>query len=400
MAFDEKNPNLTLSKDYYTSADLFSEELEKIFYRNWIYAGCEADLPLAGDHVSIKIGERSIFLQRTETGKIKGFYNTCRHRGHEVVAKEKGNCKKLICPYHKWAYDLNGKLLNARGMDSTFPLNEYGLNEINVEVIGGLIYVCLNPSAPANISRVKEILSPYLAPYSLKDTKIAFQQDLIESCNWKLVIENNRECLHCVGTHHELMVPLHDEGFGKGLDNATAPGGGKFQTTLEAKEKEWEELGLPYRLQEFPDNLWFRTVRLPLANQCISHTLKPEHACKKLLGNFKKAEGSGLSLWTHPNSWNHFLYDHIVTFMVLPLAVDKTLVRTKWLVAKDAVEGVDYNLEELTYVWNRTNAQDQILVEGNYRGIRSGGYQPGPLSDEEYLVKQFLGWYKEQLAAN
>jgi len=150
-------------------------------------------------------------------------------------------------------------------------------------------------------------------------------------------------------------------------------------------------------LIEFPDGLWFRAVRLPLANQCTSHTLKPEHACKKLLGNFKQPEGSGLSLWTHPNSWNHFLTDHIVTFAVFPLSVDRTLVRTKWLVAADAVEGVDYNLDDLTWVWTQTNAQDQSLAEGAYRGICSGGYRPGPLADEEYLVKQFLSWYSDQL---
>jgi Phenylpropionate dioxygenase and related ring-hydroxylating dioxygenases, large terminal subunit len=68
-------------------------------------------------------------------------------------------------------------------------------------------------------------------------------------------------------------------------------------------------------------------------------------------------------------------------------------VRTKWLVAADAVEEVDYNLDDLTKVWTQTNAQDQSLAEGAYRGICSGGYMPGPLADEEYLVKQFLSWY-------
>ena len=99
----------------------------------------------------------------------------------------------------------------------------------------------------------------------------------------------------------------------------------------------------------------------------------------------------------HPNSWNHFLTDHIVTFAVFPLSVDKTLVRTKWLVAADAVEGVDYDLDNLTKVWTQTNAQDQRLAEGAYRGICSGGYMPGPIADEEYLVKQFLSWYSDQL---
>ena len=61
-------------------------------------------------------------------------------------------------------------------------------------------------------------LAPYLAPYELPKTKIAYQKDIIEACNWKLVIENNRECLHCASNHPELLVPLYSSGFGKGLD--------------------------------------------------------------------------------------------------------------------------------------------------------------------------------------
>lgn len=398
MSFAGIDTNFTLPARFYTSNEIFEEELERIFYSKWIYVACEADIPKPGDYVALKVGTRSFFLQRNDKGEVHGFYNVCRHRGHELVAGEKGNCRRIICPYHNWAYDLDGNLRHARGMDADFPKEEYGLNPIEVAVIGGLIYVCLSSPAPADIEEVRSLLTPYLAPYQLPNTKIACQKDIIEACNWKLVIENNRECLHCTSNHPELLVPLYSLGFGKGLDKENIGASERrFQETLQQKEKEWESLELPYELIEFPNDLWFRTVRLPLANQCISHTLKPEHACKKLLGNFKQPEGSGLSLWTHPNSWNHFLSDHIVTFAVFPLSVDKTLVRTKWLVAADAVEGIDYDLENLTHVWTQTNAQDQSLAEGTYRGICSGGYLPGPIADEEYLVKQFLSWYTNQL---
>ena len=131
---------------------------------------------------------------------------------------EKGNCRRLICPYHNWTYDLDGKLLHARGMDPDFPKEDFGLNPIEVAVIGGLIYVCLTTPAPADIEEVRTMLTPYLAPYELPKTKIACQKDIIEACNWKLVIENNRECLHCTSNHPELLVPLYSSGFGKGLD--------------------------------------------------------------------------------------------------------------------------------------------------------------------------------------
>ena len=274
--------NFTLPSRFYTSNEIFEEELERIFYSKWIYVACEADIPKAGDYVALKLGTRSFFLQRTTNGEVRGFYNVCRHRGHELVLGDKGNCRRLICPYHNWTYDLEGNLLHARGMETDFPKEDFGLNAIEVSVIGGLIYVCLGTPAPADIEDVRSLLTPYLAPYELPKTKIACQKDIIEACNWKLVIENNRECLHCNSNHPELLVPLYSSGFGKGLDKDNVLADERrFQEALLVKEREWESLDLPYELIEFPDGLWFRTVRLPLANQCISHTMKPEHACKK-----------------------------------------------------------------------------------------------------------------------
>ena len=147
--------NFTLPPRFYTSTEIFEEELERIFYSRWIYVACEADIPKPGDYVALKIGRRSFFLQRTEHGEVRGFYNVCRHRGHELVPGEKGNCRRLICPYHNWTYNLDGKLLHARGMDPDFPKEDFGLNPIEVAVIGGLIYVCLTSPAPADIEEVR-----------------------------------------------------------------------------------------------------------------------------------------------------------------------------------------------------------------------------------------------------
>lgn len=159
--------NFTLPPRFYTSNEIFEAELERIFYSRWIYVACEADIPKPGDYVALKLGARSFFLQRTGSGEVRGFYNVCRHRGHELVAGEKGNCRRLICPYHNWTYDLNGNLLHARGMNPDFPKEDFRLNPIYVEVIGGLIYVCLNSPAPPDIEEVRSKLTPYLAPYEL-----------------------------------------------------------------------------------------------------------------------------------------------------------------------------------------------------------------------------------------
>ena len=81
-------------------------------------------------------------------------------------------------------------------------------------------------------------------------------------------------------------------------------------------------------------------------------------ASAKLLGPFNEPNTSSLSVWTQPNSWHHFCCDHVVTFSLMPMSPDRTLVRTSWLVHEDAVEGVDYDIDNLTAVWRATNLQD------------------------------------------
>src|ERR1700712_497372 len=184
MSFTRIDTNFTLPERFYTSPEIFEEELERIFYSKWIYVACEADLPKPGDYITLKLGTKSFFLQRNLRGEVHGFYNVCRHRGHELVQGEKGNRRAISCPYHNWTYDLDGNLLRARGMAPDFCREDFGLNSIEVAVVGGLIYVCLTSPAPADIEEVRNRLTPYLAPYELPKTKIACQTDIIEKTNW------------------------------------------------------------------------------------------------------------------------------------------------------------------------------------------------------------------------
>jgi Rieske 2Fe-2S family protein len=105
-------------------------------------------------------------------------------------------------------------------------------------------------------------------------------------------------------------------------------------------------------------------------------------------------------LWGH-NSWNHFMGDHAVTSMVIPLSPSRTLVRTKWLVHKDAVEGIDYDLGKLTSVWIATTDQDAELVGRSQRGIEDPAYEPGPYSKfTEKQLDDFAIWYGERMRAH
>ncbi|WP_349017407.1 SRPBCC family protein [Streptomyces cavernicola] len=121
---------------------------------------------------------------------------------------------------------------------------------------------------------------------------------------------------------------------------------------------------------------------------------------KRLLADFPTARLGHLGLHLQPNAWFHFSADHAVTFAVIPLAADRTLVRTTWLVHADAEEGVDYDLDALTKVWEVTNEQDAVFVERAQAGIGSPAYAPGPYSPTESQVEDFVRWYINRLRAH
>lgn len=277
---------------------------------------------------------------------------------------------------------------------------------MHLRSLEGLLFICLAEEAPSDFDEMAARLGPYIAPHNVRDTKVAFQKDIIEPGNWKLTMENNRECYHCGANHPELTVPLFAYGFGFAPeemgehDRAEAE---RYGCLLKTRHGEWEAEGLPSREIDELDTMVtaFRTERLPLDGEGESHTLDTKAACKKLLGDFTKPKLGGLSVWTQPNSWHHFLGDHIVTFSVLPLDAERSLLRTKWLVHKDAVEGVDYDLANLIGVWEATNDQDSELVGICQQGVASPAYEPGPYSpNTEMLVEKFCNWYVGRMAAH
>lgn len=399
--------NHSLEAPFYVSPDVFSADMEMIFGRHWIYVGVEPDVPEAGDVWVVDIGRHSIAIVRGDDGEVRAFHNVCRHRGAKIVLEEKSTVGNLVCRYHSWTYDLEGKLIHAAHMGEGFDHTCHGLRPVHLKSLEGLLFVCLADEPPTDFDDMAEVMAPYIAPHRIRDTKIAAVAELIEPGNWKLTMENNRECYHCAPNHPELTVPLFAYGFGYApgeLEPAELAAAAEHDAAMAKKHAEWEACGLPSKLVEHLDDriTGFRTMRLILDGAGESHTLDSKVACRKLLGDFgenQKAIGA-LHFWTQPNSWHHFMSDHIVTFSAIPLDERRTLVRTKWLVHKDAVEGVDYDLKNLTGVWNATNQQDSDLVGYTQLGAENPAYRPGPYSPfTEGLVEAFCNWYVGRMKA-
>ncbi|MDE2450672.1 MAG: aromatic ring-hydroxylating dioxygenase subunit alpha [Gammaproteobacteria bacterium] len=388
----ERMPGAGLSREFYTDPEIFALDLERIFYRDWLFAGHSAELPEAGSYVTLQIGAYPILLTRAADGVIRAFVNSCRHRGARVCPEAAGKATRLVCPYHQWTYQPDGRLFAARQMGPGFDRSQLGLKPLHCETVAGYIFVCLAAEAP-DFAPTRRHLEPYLLPHRLSEARVAFQSTIIEEGNWKLVWENNRECYHCAANHPELARTFPD------TPTVTSVSGAAEDPQITEHWRRCEAAALASQFQLSPDGQT-RTARMPLIGPAVSYTMTGEPAVKRPLSDSipRDLNIGALLLFHYPTTWNHVLADHAISFRVSPLTPTRTALTTKWLVHRDAVEGVDYDLGELTRVWLATNEQDRGIVREIQIGASCPTYEPGPLSNvTEGGVKQFIDWYCSRL---
>lgn len=386
-----RRPGFSLPGPFYTDPAVFQADLDAVFATDWIFACNACEVPRPGDYLTLAIGGSSVIVLRGRDGRVRAWHNTCRHRGSRLCLEEQGHANRLVCPYHQWVYELDGSLLHARQMPPSFDASQYGLLPVATELVCGMVYVCLADDPP-DLGRFRRAVTPYLAPHQPDRTKVAYAETLIEQANWKLVIENNRECYHCSANHPELLATLIEAALPDAPEVV-----GRVADLFARKGAAWDALGLPHAPADGGDE--FRCIRLPFHEGALSFTLDGGPACRKLLGDLVEPDLGSVRMFRVPNNWNHFLADHIIHFRVLPLGPDRTALRTTWLVHEDAVEGVDYDVDRLTAVWRATNGQDSRLCEVNQLGVASRAYQPGPYAPSEFLLRHFTGWYAGKLEA-
>lgn len=170
---DSRQLGHSMPSELYGREDIFQNDIDVIFHQHWIMVGVAADVPEPGDVSAIDVGKASVFVVRDDDGEIRAFRKHASHMGKDFDHQ----CRSL--------------------------------KSVHVRNIGGLLFVCLADTPPGDIDRLQEVMTPRLAPFHLDVAKVAFETDVIEQGNWKLVIENNRECYHCrVGTRtsRELVI--------------------------------------------------------------------------------------------------------------------------------------------------------------------------------------------------
>lgn len=235
-----RTPGHALERAFYTDPAIYAADLQAIWYRDWLFAIPACELAGPGAWVTHQVGDYRIILLRGQDGVIRAFHNTCRHRGSILCKGASGQAPRLVCPYHQWIYDLDGRLLRARDMGEDFDPAAHGLRPVQCRTLAGLVYICLAEQAP-DFDAFADLARPYLAVHDLDNARIAHSSTIIERGNWKLVWENNRECYHCRANHPALCRTFSDDPVVTGIEEGVTP------PRLMAHFDRLEAAGLPAR---------------------------------------------------------------------------------------------------------------------------------------------------------
>lgn len=381
---DKQRSGWSLDQPFYTEQKIFDLEWQNIWSKYWLFAGVTAEIPKPGDFFTYQLGNDSLIIIRGDKGEVFAHYNTCRHRGSLICLKEKGNAPKLMCPYHQWVYNKDGSLFKARLMPDDFDKSTHGLHSVHVWEAHGLIYISL-AQEPPDFSKVMSDYGPYLKPYKIAQSKVAFKKSYELRTNWKLVVENFRECYHCGIAHPEYC--------------SAAVGANLTESAVEVtaeRRSVWNKKGLAIDPIEFEGDSFHFAVRYPLRPGIESYSLDGK-AVSTPMGDHQDFDAGVLGLVVYPNFWMDAVSDYIWLMRVTAVGPSKTAIDLTWLVDENAVEGVDYSLDRLTEFWKVTGEQDWQLCENNFRGIESTHYQPGPYAPVEEELAKFITWYLDRL---
>jgi Rieske 2Fe-2S family protein len=351
----------SLPSSAYVTQGAWEQEQTAIFTRDWLCVGRVEDLAEPGSHRVIELSGESILLVRTKAGELRAHYNVCRHRGSRIC--DPGNDAKwglelsggviggvIRCPYHGWAYGLDGALLAAPGTGGGLDKSEFSLHPVGVATWGGFVFLNLTPDGAPDLADALHHAPRRLANYPLEDLRTGPVLSYDVAANWKLILENYNECYHCGPVHPELceIVPEFRKDGGSHLD--------------------WE-LGVPHREGATTYTASGTTTR----------------ACFPGLSAEEQVRHKGELIY--PNLMFSLSSDHAAAFLLWPLAVDRTRIECRFLFHKDEMAKADFDPADAVDFWDLVSRQDWAVCERVQRGIASRIHKHGwYLGIEDYSL--------------
>jgi glycine betaine catabolism A len=353
----------TLPGNYYTSDAILQDEVERLFRRQWVCVGREERIAGAGAYlVHERLGE-SIIVVRGRDGAVRAFHNTCRHRGTKICEAASGQFGATIqCPYHAWTWSTDGHLVGAPHMQDVehFDKTAYPLLTAPVCVWEGFVFVAYDPDPPAFEEVFRSVMDRF-GRYNLRSLVRIDRKEYEVRANWKLIMQNYNECLHCPTIHPELnqLLPytsgandLHDGPFLGGYMEITPP------------------------------------------HQSVTMTGR---SCGVPLGALPDADRRRAFYYTFwPNMMLSLHPDYANWYSVWPLSPDRSIETCEWMMHPDSPQAPGFDPTGPVELWHTVNAQDWHICELSQAGVSSRHYRPGPYSPRESIP---AAWDRAYLAA-
>lgn len=354
--------SMTLPAPAYVASEVFAWEQEHFFERSWVCVGRTSDVAAPGDQKAVAIGSEGVLLVRDNSGELNGFFNVCRHRGHQLLAA--GDCVHkgtIQCPYHAWIYGLDGNMLGAPRFGDRAGFNKGDYSLISVPVVEWMGWVFVNASADApdfmshagNLTRLVE-------PYGCDSLVVEGRHDYVVDANWKILTENYHECYHCTNIHPELC-------------KVTPPDSG---------------------MDDDPDGAWVGgSMDLRSHAETMSMTGVSHGVVLPGLDERRRRQVLYYSLW--PNLLISLHPDYVMTHILEPMSESRTRIVCEWLFPPEATAVEGFDPSYAVDFWDITNWQDWRACEFVQRGVASRGYRQGPLSYSEGTTYKFISLVAE-----
>jgi len=344
----------TLPARYYTDPELFRDELERFYCQMWVCVGRENQIPAPGDYFLREFAGESIIITRDSSHTVRAFFNVCRHRGTRICPVGEGHfAGRIQCGYHGWTYGLDGRLIGAPHMHESFCREDYPLNRVPAEVWDGHIFVNLSPESQPLTTQLADLPQKF-AHWQMADLRLYKRKMYEVKANWKLIMLNYNECLHCPILHPALSA-ITDYLSGANDQPHHSYIGGSMEFLAGAKtmsrDGKLRREYLPGLTEEERSRVYYYAV-FP-----------------------------NLFLSLHP--------DYVMTHTLWPRAVDRTDIICEWHFHPDEIAKPNFEGDDVIEFWDMTNREDWGISELSQAGISSRAYRPGPYSRCEGLPRAF-----------
>ena len=347
----------SLAQRYFVSPEVFAEEEDRIFSKQWVLVGHQNQIAEPGDYFVTEVASESLIIVRDKGGEVHGFYNVCRDRGTRLREDRIGHLSAIQCPYHAWTYGLDGRLIGAPHMDQVpdFDKADYSLHAVNLALWEGLIFVNLADS-PTPLEEWFAPLNGKFSHWNLPKLLAAKRIEYDVKANWKLMFENYSECYHCPGVHPMLSKVSPYDSAENDLTEGPFLGGFMKINKGAGLTMSGKACALPVGKIENLQEVFYYSI---FPNMLLS---------------------------LHP--------EYVMLHQLWPQSPERTLILCDWFFHPDAFNRSDFKPEDAIEFWDMTNRQDWHVCELSQQGIASRAYKPGPYSPRESIP---AAWDREYL---